>query len=67
MSNNNLEIKFVGINSRCNKCYITPKGNYIEQDGDSFYVLNQNPEYGFIGIEGEPESKLDASKITIIE
>ena len=67
MSNNNLIVEFAGINSRGNRCYITPGGNYIEQDGDSFYLLNQNPEYGFIGIEGEPDYKLDSSKITIIK
>ena len=62
-----LTIKFSGINSRGNKCYITPGGNYIEKDGDNFYVLNQSPEYGFIGIEGEPDYKLDSSKLTLIE
>ena len=64
---NNLEIKFVGINSRGNKCYITQKGNYIENINSEFFVLNQYLEGGLIGIEGEPDYKLDSSKLTLIE
>ena len=55
---NKIKIRFVGINSQGNHCYVTEKGSYIALIGEDFYSLNQAPDYGFIGIEGEPYDKL---------
>lgn len=60
------KITFAGINSNGNECYVTEKGNYLVLMDNDFYFLNQNPEYGFIGIEGEPDYKVDKTRIEII-
>lgn len=61
------KIKFAGINSNGNECYVTEAGNYVASIDNNFYFLNQNHEYGFVGIEGEPDYKVDKTKLEIVE
>lgn len=68
MANNKVKIKFAGINDRCNACYITEKGTYIEYiENDGFYKLNQYPEGGFIGINGETDYKIKSDSLEIVD
>ena len=62
-----IKIIFIGINSNGNKCYVTQQGSYLAEINGDFYALNQYPEEGFIGIEGEPDFKVDKNKLEIVE
>lgn len=69
MSNTNkVKIKFAGINFNGDKCYVTEKGTYLAYlEGDGYYVLNQSPEYGLVGIDGEPAYKIKSDNLEIVE
>lgn len=62
---NKIKIQFAGINSNGNPCYKTEKGSFIAKIGEDFYSLNQAPDYGLIGIEGEPDAKLKKEYLEI--
>lgn len=62
-----IKIKFAGINWRCHECYVTEKGTYLELLDDGYHVLNQAPEYGFVGIDGEPDYKVKADCLEIVD
>ena len=62
-----IKIKFAGINSRCNECYVTKNGTYLELLSDGYYVLNQAPDYGLAGIDGEPAYKVKADCLEIVD
>ena len=62
-----VKIKFVGVNSNSHKCYVTEQGSYLAEINGEFYALNQCPEEGFEGIEGEPDFKVDKNKLEIVE
>lgn len=64
---NKIKIKFAGINSSGYKCYVTEGGNYIANIENEFYILNQAPEYGFEGIDGEVSAKLKKEFLEIVD
>lgn len=61
------KIKFAGINWRCHECFVTEKGTYLELLDDGYHVLRQAPEYGFVGIDGEPDYKVKADSLEIVD
>lgn len=64
---NENKIKFVGVNFNGDKCYVTEKGIYIAYlEGDGYYKLNQNPEFGLDGIDGEPAYKVKSDNLEIV-
>lgn len=62
-----IKIKFVGVNDNYQRCYVTEQSSYLEEINGEFYALNQCPEEGFIGIEGELIFKVDKNKLEIVE
>ena len=63
----NVKIKFAGVNNNGYNCYVTEKGSYLAEIDGEFYALNQYPEEGFEGIEGEPNFKVDKNKLEIVD
>lgn len=61
------KIKFAGVNSNSNLCYVTEKGTYLALIGDNLRVLNQAPDYGFCGIEGEPSYAVNKDNFEVVE
>lgn len=63
-----VKIKFAGINFNGDKCYVTEKGTYLVYlEDDGYYVLNQAPEFGLDGIDGEPLYKVKSDSLEIVE
>lgn len=63
-----IKIKFAGVNFNGYNCYVTEKGTYLSyMEGDGYYVLNQSPEYGMTGIEGEPAYKVKSDNLEIVD
>jgi hypothetical protein len=62
-----IKIKFAGVNDNYQRCYVTEQGSYLAEINGEFYALNQCLEEGFIGIEGEPDFKVDKNKLEIVE
>ena len=62
------KIKFAGVNFNGDKCYVTEKGTYLAYlEGCGYYKLNQSPEYGLVGIDGEPSYKVKSDNLEIVE
>lgn len=61
-----IKIQYVGVNSSGYDCYITQKGSYIAKIGEDLYSLNQYPDLGFVGMEGEPCDKLKKDCFEIV-
>lgn len=62
-----IKIKFAGVNFNGNECYVSEKGSYLAKMDDTFYALNQAPEYGLEGIDGEPAYPVDPECFEIVE
>lgn len=63
-----IKVKFAGVNFNGNDCYVTEKGTYLAYlEGDGYYVLNQAPDYGLDGIDGEPAYKVDPDSLEIVD
>lgn len=62
-----MKIKFVGTNFNGDDCYVTEKGTYLAKMDDTFYVLNQSPDYGLDGIDGEPLYPVKKEQFEIVK
>lgn len=62
-----IKIKFAGVNFNGEKCYVSEKGSYLAYlEGDGYYALNQAPDYGLEGIDGEPAYKVNSAMLEIV-
>lgn len=64
---NKVKVKYVSINSNGWPCYVTEQGTYIAKIGEDYYILNQYPEEGYVGVEGEPMSKAKKDVLEFVE
>lgn len=62
-----IKIKFAGVNFDGYDCYVTEKGTYLAKIDNTFYVLNQAPEYGLDDINGEPMYAVKKEQFEIVE
>ena len=64
---NKIKIKFAGVNFNGDNCYVTEKGTYLADMNGTFYKLNQSPEYGLDGIDGEPAYPVKKEQFEIVD
>ena len=62
-----IKIKFAGVNYNGYNCYVTEKGTYLADMDGNLYTLNQNPEYGMTGIDGECNYPVKKEQFEIVE
>lgn len=62
-----IKIKFAGVNFNGDNCYVTEKGTYLADMNCTFYKLNQSPEYGLDGIDGEPAYPVKKEQFEIVD
>lgn len=60
------KVKFAGVNVNGDDCYVSEKGSYLAKMDGTFYALNQAPEYGLDGIDGEPAYPVNPECIEIV-